>query len=263
MLKRAFRKMRYAILLLKVGGPKVFIRQLRHQLYSRTTHVGLERNLDTDFVQVPSRIEYSFQLATEEDIEEILQKAKTESKESAFDLIQQKWFYESGFRNCYIVRTADTGELCHVNWLMIPNHSAMPSAVSPGIDDAMSQVFGSLLPWMKDDECLGANAYTFEKYRGYGIFASVNSKLFDIGRNSGMKRMISYVRQDNVASLKSSARVGFKNFEEVHELKLLFLTRWKHIPCQKKWSGDGAMIDDKMTRQLKTRPMASRDRQSS
>ena len=81
MLKRAFRKVRYAILLLRIGGLKLFLCQLKRQVYSRATYIGMGANLDTDIVQVPSRLEYTLRPASPEDMEEVLQKAKTESKE--------------------------------------------------------------------------------------------------------------------------------------------------------------------------------------
>ena len=217
MLTSPFRKMRYALLLLKIGGLKVFFRQLMRQIYHRATFIGLEMDLNADNVRVPSKVEYFLRPASEEDMEKVVQKAKTESMESAHELIQRKWFYESGFHNCYIARTVDTGELCHIQWL-----------VSSEKDDVVSRGFGRRLPRLRMDEILVENAFTFEECRGNRIMSSVMVELSQLARRDGFRRMIAYVHQDNEASLKGCEMAGFRKFEEIRELKLLFFTKRSH-----------------------------------
>ena len=218
MLKRTLRKMRYAILLIKSGGLRGFLHQLRRQIYSKAIFLGMEKNLDANGVQVPCRVQYSLRPASEEDFEEMLERAKWEDKESVHELIQRKWFYDCGFHDCYVARTADNGELCYVQWL-----------VSPRDDKVVNSGFGSRLPRLKGDEILVENAFTFQKYRGKKIMPSVMVELAEIARNKGFKRMLAYVREDNVAPLKGCERAGFKVFERVPELKFLFLTTRKHM----------------------------------
>ena len=92
----------------------------------------------------------------------------------------------------------------------------------------VSRDFRSRLPRLKADEILVENAFTFEKYRGNRIMPSVMVELSEVARKNGFKRMIVYVPQDNIASLKGCERSGFKKFEEIPELKLLFFTKRKH-----------------------------------
>jgi hypothetical protein len=89
-LRRALRIIHYAILLFRIAGPKVFFHQLRRQVYSRDTLLGLERNLDRDVVKVSSLIQYSLGQASKKDMEEMLSKARTESKESPHELIERR-----------------------------------------------------------------------------------------------------------------------------------------------------------------------------
>ena len=115
MLKRALKKVHYSILLLKLGVPKVFFRELKSRIYSSETYFGVERDLDADNVPLPAHIEYTLRLATAEDMEEVYQKANFESKESAYELLHRKRFYDAGCRNCYVARTTYTNEICHIN----------------------------------------------------------------------------------------------------------------------------------------------------
>ena len=216
-LKEALRKVRYAVLLARVGGPKVFFRQLKRQVYSRATFIGLEKNLNTKCAPVPCQVEYSLQLASEKDMEEVVQKAKTESKDSAHELVQRSWFYEFGFHDCYIARTIDTGELCFMQCL-----------ISKKYDNLLNQGFKYWFPKLKEDEAILENAYTFEKYRGKRIMPSVMVKLSELASSKGYKRVITYVEQDNIASLKGCQRAGFKQFEKIPELKLFFITKRGH-----------------------------------
>ena len=217
MLKRVFKAMRYAALLLKLGGPKAFLFQLRRQIYSRDILFGLETNSDTDKVAVTSRLQYSLAPASEKDIEEVVLKAETESEESAHELIQRKWFYECGFHECYMARTADTRDPCFLAWIISSKDSSV-----------VNQGFKSRLPSLQEDELLLENCYTFEQYRGNGIMPSALSELWETAISKGFKRMITYVRQDNKASLRAFEKLGFRKFDEIRERKLLFFTKRNH-----------------------------------
>jgi L-amino acid N-acyltransferase YncA len=212
---------RYGILLLKAGGLKVFFHELGRHCYSRASFVGFELSLDAGIEQCQSKVEYSLRLASQEDIEEVLREAGREKTEPTAELIQHcvlsKVFHEAGFRNCYVARTTDTNELCHVKWL-----------VSPGADDIASGRLKGRLSGLKADEILIENSYTFQKYRGNGIAPSATAKLCAKARGNHFKRAITYIRQDNVASLNASKKIGFRRFGEMHELKLLFFSRKRY-----------------------------------
>jgi hypothetical protein len=217
MLNRILKKAHYAFLLLRIGGLIPFLSQMKRQIYSRGTFLGLQKDLNTDNIDVACEVEYSLQLASEEDMEELLERAKYESRESAHELIQRKWFYDSGFRNCYIARALDTGELCYMQWM-----------ISSAAEPVLLQEFAGKFPVLGEDEVLLENAYTFEKYRGKRVMPSVEVRLAGIARDKGFKRMITYVLEDNVASLKGCERAGFQVFEKVPEVKIFFFGGRKH-----------------------------------
>jgi GNAT superfamily N-acetyltransferase len=213
LLNRALRKIHYAILLVRMGGPGVLFHQLRRQIYSRSTFLGLEKDLNVSGGHVPCRVEYILLPASGQDMEDVLHSARSDGEGSVHELLQRKWFYESGFHNCYVARAAKTGELCHVHWL-----------ISSEDDNVVSQGFQSRLPKLREGEVLLENAFTFEKHRGTGIMASVMAKLSEMAREKGFERMLAYVRDDNSPALKGCERVGFKRFEQVSEVKFLFFT---------------------------------------
>ncbi|UCB43080.1 MAG: hypothetical protein JSV77_00065 [Dehalococcoidales bacterium] len=216
-LRRIIRRFRFAILLIRTGGFRVFLHQLQRQIYSRTTYYAMVKNLDTDITKVEAKIQYTLQLASKEDMDDVLNRVRFESKESTHELIQRIWFYESGFDECYIAKAADSGEPCHIHWMLFPRP-----------DELRKRGFRGRLPILQEDEVLGENAYTFEKYRGYRLAAAAGADMYEIARSRGAKRWIGYVREDNIAMQKSEERSGFQKFGEMHELKLLFFTMRKH-----------------------------------
>jgi hypothetical protein len=213
---RFTRKVHYANLYFKLCGPKAFFRQLMRQIYSRDVLYGLEKDLNETITPVASTVEYSLRHAKKGDLEEVLTRARTESKESSYELIQRKWFYESGYHDCYVGTTAD-GDLCHIQWL-----------VSTKADGEALTNFHSRMPRLEGDEILTENVYTFEKYRRNRVMLSIEAELCKLARDRGYNRIIGYVRRDNVVALEAFNKSGFRKFEEVPELKFLFLTRRKH-----------------------------------
>ena len=217
MLQRALKTVRYAAQLWKLGGPRVFFPRLTRQIYSRDTLYGLEKTLSANGRRIESRLPYILNKASEKDIDELLSLVKTESRQAAHELLERKWFYENGFHDCYLARTADTGEPCGIAWLVSAE------------DDVVARGFGSRLPALKNGEVLLENCYTFEKYRGQGIMPSLVHELQEMALTRGFKRLFTYVRRDNAASIRVFEKLDFRQFEEVPELKLLFQTKRKHV----------------------------------
>jgi RimJ/RimL family protein N-acetyltransferase len=217
MLGSQLNKAGYAILLLRIGGPLPLLLQLKRQLYSRAIFLGLKKDLHLIHPGIRCEVDYTLQLASEDDIEEMLRGARRESSRSSYELVQRKWFYDSGFRNCYMARAVHTGELCYMQWMISMTDS-------PILSGRLSGRFPSL----GQHEVLLENAYTFERYRGKRLMPSVQLRLAEIAREKGLTRMVTYVREDNIPSLKGCERAGFRVFEQASEFKLLFCGGRRH-----------------------------------
>ena len=127
MFKRFYRRIIYAFTLLRVGVFKVFLDQLRRQIYSRNVQIGIVKSLD-DYGKnliAECKIKYYLQPASEGDINEAFQKVKTESKESAQMLLNRKWLYECGCGKWFVARTADTDELCYLQCVISPEDNIL------------------------------------------------------------------------------------------------------------------------------------------
>ncbi len=205
----------FTAVLLKMGGLKVFLKQLKHQIYSRSAQVSFTLDLqENEIPQIEAKIKYSLQIASKKDMDEIMQKAKSESKDMVQKLVYRRWIYEDGYRNCYIARTADTNELCFIQFIIYPQD-----------DKIVNGRFRSWFPRLKEDETYLEGTYTFEKFRGNRLHPSVTADQLRICKAQGFKRVVAYTEKTNEASLKGAERAGFKPIGEVPERKILFFTR--------------------------------------
>lgn len=217
MSSRALKKLYFALLILRYGGAALFLRHLKCQIYDSAIFLGLEKDLNVECIPVPCQVDYSLHVASEEDVWEMQLRAKSEGGESVYELIGRKWYYDSGFRDCYIARVNGTNELCFVQFMM-----------SLADYDSIDQSYKSILPRLKEDEVWLENSYTFKKYRGKKVMSSVLVDLEKIAQDRGFRRMVTYIREDNIASIKGCERAGFTIFEQIPETKLLFSTSRKY-----------------------------------
>lgn len=214
MLMRFLRKIGCAILLLKFSGLKMFLDQVRRQIYSHHVQVGIEKYLENGVAQpVETKTKYYLQIGSKEDMEKAFEQIATESKESVQQLLNRRWLYDCGFGKWYVAKSADTNELCFLQAVIGPEDNRL-------LDDG----FKGWFPKLKNDEILLEGAYAFEKYRGGGLCHAVATEIKAKYVANGFRRMITYVRKDNTSSLKASEKTGFRRFEEIPVTKILFFT---------------------------------------
>ncbi len=199
-------------MLLRIAGFRVFFTQLMRQVYSKESQLGLELKLpESNVPPIQAKINYTLRVASAEDIQEALQKASFESKASVQKLLYRKWLYESGFRNWYVARTVDDGDLCYLHSVIESNDYKVAEGD-----------FSNWLPVLKNDEALLEGAYTFEKYRGQKLSSAITVDLINIYKKKGFKRMLTYIEKKNTPAIKVVEATGFTKFGEVPVLRVLF-----------------------------------------
>jgi len=235
MFESEIKKANYAFLLAKYGGIEHLFTEIKRRIYHKTVSIGLEKDLNEPDIEIQPRTDYTLKLAEREDIEEINNYIKTEGKQSRLYLLYRKWFYDAGFNNCYIARSTDTNELCYMQWI-----------ISQYDQNSNSPIFKSSYNFVRlgEYDAQLENAYTFVKYRGKKIMPSVMNKLFQIARNRGFKRVITYVGSDNISSLKGCHSVGFKQFEQIHINLFLLSARRLIIPTRQPASSGNELISN-------------------
>ena len=214
-------EIRYAVVLLTSGGLKAFLKQLKRQIYSKDIRIGFELNLqEVTISPIESSIRHSLQLASKEDMDEVLQSGKTESKEVVHWLIYGKWLFDCGFRHCFLARTMDSNEPCYLHFV-----------IHPGDLKLVNKYVRNRFPKLEDDEILLEGAYTFEKYKGNRLAGSTLVKVLEIYREQGFKRAIGYISRERT-HINRLEKLGFKRFEEETVMKIILFTSRRAKPYQ-------------------------------
>ena len=218
---RFLRKMICSFTLLKIGAFKVFLNELKRQIYSRDMQIGLEKNLENlEKNPIDCPIKYNLRQASVEDINEAFQKIRTESRGSAHHLLNRKWLHECGCGKWFIARTVDNNDLCYFQCI-----------ISPEDNERLEKGFRSWFPELKPEEILFEGAYTYENYRGNIIAGSVMFDLMEMYKNNGFKRLILYIDKKSESQRQRIEGRGFTIFEEAALTKTMFIHKRKTKPC--------------------------------
>jgi hypothetical protein len=95
--------------------------------------------------------------------------------------------------------TTEDGEPVYVQWL-----------ISRADQEQLEPSGPKLWRRLGDDEVLLEFAYTFIPFRGQGVMGDAMGRLLRVAQDSGARRAMTYVRDDNVPSLRGCAKVGFE-----------------------------------------------------
>ncbi len=101
---------------------------------------------------------------------------------------------------CYVA-TTDGGSICYMQWL-----------IGADQQDRLRPYFKGELAGYQGDTVLLEFAYTFERFRGRGIMAAAMAEIAEQGLPLGARWALTYVKHDNVPSLKGCANAGFRPY---------------------------------------------------
>ena len=104
----------------------------------------------------------------------------------------------AGIRGLHVAVDAD-GSPMYAQWLLDAEERDRLRSRMPG-------------PWreLRRDEAIVEFAYTFTRHRGKGVMAAGMGALVEVAAARGRTRVFTYVRPDNVPSLRGCAKVGFR-----------------------------------------------------
>jgi hypothetical protein len=197
----------FGLLTLQYAGPRVALRKLAHQMYSRTIFLGTvtgpeapSRSANFPCIVVP---------ASPEDLKEFFDSVRYESREGKYQIIGRRWWHERGFGTPYVTKTLDTNEVCCIRWMVTSR-------------DLKQAGFEKRFPKLREDEVMIENIYTLEKFRRKGVQASSAHQINAIRKSKGLMWTKGYVAEDNIPELRFSQQRGSRVFERVLERHLLF-----------------------------------------
>jgi ribosomal protein S18 acetylase RimI-like enzyme len=195
--KKAFKFLSYTIILCRIAGFKSFAGEIARRIYSIAHFIRLELDMVRALPKISSSIDFYLEAASPDDIQNLLEIAGNSSSSSAYDLVARKFFYDSGFHDCYVGKTKADKELCYLGWLL-------SAKKYPELQHGFKGI-----PPLKEDEVLLYNLFVFDRYRGKGVASSADAQLCEIARKNGFKHAIVYPLKSNPAAIKALKKIGF------------------------------------------------------
>ena len=184
------------------------LRMIGRGFYSNQKILCLRRDLEVPFKTPAAKIALSIRPLLDEDVSELL-----ESGSDVAERLKRKLFLKEKVPTCYVAVTED-GHPCYMQWLMLAEQNKSIQAYFKGV-----------FPRLKQNEGLLEFAFCLEKYRGMGIMQHSMAEIATKGKESGARWIITFVRADNIPSLKGCNRAGFSPYL-VHEHK------WRFFFCR-------------------------------
>jgi GNAT superfamily N-acetyltransferase len=209
----ALKALSYAIILCRIAGFKSFIREIARRIYHKAHFIRLELDIDPALPKISSSIDFFLEPASPHDMKNLLEIAKNLSSDSAYDLVARKFFYDSGFHDCYIGKTKAAKEPCYLGWLL-------SGKKHPELHHGFKGI-----PSLKEDDVLLYNLFVFDKYRGKGVATSADAQLCEIAKKNGYKRAIVYPLKNNPAAVRALKRIGFTERGTKTDLHFVFLVK--------------------------------------
>ena len=217
---------RSAFDLLREGHIRALGESVRVRVHSNLRALGLGRDIDAPFSAPEARIPLHIRHLEPKDHARLF--AGSVSGSGTQDTSHRSFmasFHEAEVGQCYVAANG-RDEACFVQWL-----------IGHDDNDGIEEYFGGLFPPLAADEALLEGAFTHEDSRGLAIMAHAMAKIAECSATIGAHRVLTFVPEDNIASLKGAQRAGFRPVS-VRTLNWLLLRRqvsFEPLPADAKY----------------------------
>lgn len=166
-------------------------------LHSEFTRYGLCRDLALPMETPKAKIPITVRPLQNSDLAALFfLEADTSSLEEKLEIAWRRSFVEKGARGGFVAIDMRSETPCYVQWLFGSRDN-----------DFIEQLGG--FPALEPDEALLENAYTPPQYRGLGIMSAAMAMIAEHAADIDARYVMTYVDDQNIASLKGCQRAGF------------------------------------------------------
>ncbi len=180
----------------------------KRKIYSTRYWYGLKRYLVDDFQNPKAKINITVRPLEERDLAYLLDISGLTEKE-AKQINYQRKLVDSNLQTCYVAVTEDD-KPCYMQWLVGPSDNAK-----------ILTTFKGLFPQLRSNEALLEGAYMHPAYRGLGIMPDAMCQIAEKATDIGSSEVITFVKIDNIPSLKGCKSCGFSPYSLLKETWLL------------------------------------------
>jgi ribosomal protein S18 acetylase RimI-like enzyme len=144
------------------------------------------------------RSDIRFEVARESVFAEMLGHLAGLDALSRLEILARLLFFRRGFTNCYVGRDG-RNDIVSMQWLIRPRDNAL-----------LKQHYEKRRFLLRDDQVMIENIFIFPRFRGMGVFPTVNHKAITVAKDEGFQVCKAYVNSDNIASLNWYVSLGFR-----------------------------------------------------
>ncbi|MDF2980219.1 MAG: hypothetical protein K0S40_4947 [Actinomycetospora sp.] len=184
-------------------------RSIGRRVASTTLSYGLRRDLQAPHETPVAKIPISVRPLVDRDVEHILDLDADVDTAERWERQKRVGLLERGIGRPYVAVDAHD-DPCYVQWLF-------------GADDndAVADFFHGEFPTLGADEALLEGAFTPKRHQGQRIMSAGMSMIAEKARELDARYVLTFVGEDNVASLKGCERAGFLPYVDRRESRRL------------------------------------------
>ena len=210
-MKRLLLRLSNFLFLLKFMQGKEILRKIRHRIYSDTFYHGLINMLPDVCLPVSSSIPVHLRPLQDADIAVLFNVRTPHLPDTGIaERLYRLLLIKSKIRSCYVAVTAE-GNPCAALWLI-------PATENKKLQDHSNGSF----PLLAHDEMLLEGLFTLETYRDKHIMAYCIAQILENAKEAGAKKVLSFVRNENIQSIRSLQRAGFTEYTMKQEKWFFF-----------------------------------------
>ncbi len=189
---------RDAVRMIRDGHSRQLVDSLQTRLDSVTPALGLARDLAVPHQAPAAKVPVEVHpLGPGEELDFLALDDTDLSDDAAHTILQQRRLLDSQVGTCWIAVDPD-GRPAYMQCLILPEHN-----------DRLGGLFGDLYPRLRPGQALLEGAYTPPDFRGKGIMAHAMALIAESATDLGVRSVVTFVGEDNIASLKGCKKAGF------------------------------------------------------
>ncbi len=198
MLSRLSQLVGNAIDLFRHGGVEVVADRLGEVWNSRQVAFGLKRDMSGDHLAPEANFPLHIRPLRADDVATLLQLPADAGADDEIAVGVRRRMIEADLPGCWVAAAVGDDRPCYVQWLFDHHSNA-----------ALLKFFGGDFPPLAPDTALLEGAYTPPHERGQRVMAAGMSRIAEKADGLGTRYVITFVGDDNIASLKGCERAGF------------------------------------------------------
>ena len=163
---------------------------------TRTVRIGLVRDLDVPWERPSAKIPISVRPMVREDLATLLAPPPGSALKEQLEVAWRKEYVDHHLARAWVAVDERDGSPCYVQWLLGASEN----------DFILAQ---HTFPALEADQALLENAYTAVSHRGLGIMSAAMAAIAERATDLDARYVLTFVGDDNIASLKGCRRAGF------------------------------------------------------